>query len=128
MSTIKFKNADIIDAVQPLTQLLEAEMPMSTALKATKIANTINTALTDFRTLQGKLAESCAVLDEDGNKKMNGEDWEKTPEYVTKMQELLDADIAYDITPITQSELGTKGTIQPKVLFLLVQSKFVVLD
>lgn len=126
---VKFKYSEILNAVQSLQSLLEADVPVQTSIRIVKLANTVNKATEDFNTLQKQFAENCAVLDEDGNKKMteNG-DWEKTPDYVVKMNELFASEIAYDITPIQESELGTKATMKSSILFSLSQLKLVILN
>lgn len=127
--TVKPTYEQIFASVQALTDLLSCDIPMKQAGRIVAVANQVNRATEDFRTIQKNLMEQYAVKDDEGNPVLDKDNNPTyTPEYETKMQELFTTESPYEIAPIHTKDLGEKGIVKPATLFILSQSQLVVID
>lgn len=117
MATIKFKMYEIKQMKDPLTKLIEKEIPVNTAFRLNKLIKAIDEFLTEIEEYRVKLINQYGVKNEEANqievppKKMK--------DFSKEMNDLLNEEVEIDFQPININMFGEDLRLSTKDLMIL---------
>lgn len=99
---MQVKLSTVINAQAGLKKILTKELPIKVSFRLSKLALSLEAELQNFNTARSKLFEKYGERKEDDIIIPK----EKTGDFNTELEELLDVDIKLDYDPILVSDLG----------------------
>lgn len=103
---MKIKLRYIIENTESIANLLKLELPIKTAYKLAKLSNVIQSELRDFEQLRNNLIKKYGKQSGD-EIKIDQSDKEAYEKFSSEINELLEAEIEINYSPIDINELGS---------------------
>lgn len=117
MSAIKFKMYQIKNMKDPLTKLIEKEIPVNTAFRLNKLIKVFDEYLTQIEEYRVKLINQYGVKNEEKNQlEVPGK---KMKDFSKEMNDLLNEEVEVEFTPININMFGDDLMLSTKDLMLL---------
>ena len=117
MGAIKFKMYQIKNMKEPLTKLIEKEIPVNTAFRLNKLIKVFDEYLTQIEEYRVKLINQYGVKNEEKNQlEVPGK---KMKDFSKEMNDLLNEEVEVEFSPININMFGDDLMLSTKDLMLL---------
>jgi len=117
MAVMKFKMYEIRTMKEPLTKLIEKEIPVSTAFRLNKLVKSIDEYLTEIEQYRVKLINQYGVKNEEKNQVEVPSN--KMKDFMKDMNDLLNEEVDIDFTPISINLFGDDLKLSTRDLMIL---------
>lgn len=129
MAQIEMTNAQVLDAVAALKELVDTPLPVAGSLKVVRMARALEAAAGDVATVRQKLVDRYVerdaagaplpALDAEGNEIAGHVRVSDAAAFAREAEELMQARLQVAAEPLATAELGAALSVSPRVLLML---------